>query len=331
VRQRWKTPRGPNLIFVTFFRNTFDFMEKALVLGAAGQIGTELVAALRSKWGTDNVIATDLRPEALEAPAFALNAMDEPALRALVQEHQITEVYHLVAMLSATGEKMPEKAWELNMLTLFHVLNLAKEGLIKRVFWPSSIAAFGPNTPALDTPQYSPMDPTTVYGISKLAGELWCQYYHQKFGVDVRSLRYPGLISWKTLPGGGTTDYAIDIFHSARKENAYTSFLAADTRLPMMHMEDAIRATLSLMEAPAESVKVRTSYNVSGIDFTPAELAESLRRHYPDLAMTYAPDFRQAIAASWPQRMDDSQARADWGWAPRYDLTAMVDDMVAHI
>lgn len=306
-------------------------MEKALVLGAAGQIGTELVAALRAKWGTENVIATDLRLDALEAPAYALNAIDEPALRTLVQEQGITEVYHLVAMLSATGEKMPEKAWELNMMTLFHVLNLAKEGLLKRVFWPSSIAAFGPNTPAQDTPQYSPMDPTTVYGISKLAGELWCQYYHQKFGVDVRSLRYPGLISWKTLPGGGTTDYAIDIFHAARKENAYTSFLAADTRLPMMHMEDAIRATLSLMEAPSESVKVRTSYNVSGIDFTPAELAENLRRHYPGLGMTYAPDFRQTIAASWPQRMDDAEARADWGWSPRFDLSAMVDDMVAHI
>jgi len=307
------------------------FMEKALVLGAAGQIGTELVAALRAELGHENVVATDLHPEKLEAPCFALNAMDGEALRALVIEHEITQVYHLVAMLSATGEKMPEKAWDLNMTTLFNVLNLAKEGLLKRVFWPSSIAAFGPNTPALDTPQYSPMDPSTVYGISKLAGELWCQYYYEKFGVDVRSLRYPGLISWKTLPGGGTTDYAIDIFHAARRENAYTSFLGADTRLPMMHMDDAIRATLMLMHAPTECVKVRTSYNVSGVDFTPSELADSMRRHYPTLSMDYAPDFRQAIAASWPQRMDDAQARADWGWTPHYSLDAMVDDMVAHI
>ncbi|MGB4560821.1 MAG: NAD-dependent epimerase/dehydratase family protein [Schleiferiaceae bacterium] len=306
-------------------------MEKALVLGAAGQIGTELVAALRARMGQENVIATDLRAEALEEPCFALNAMDEAALRDLVQTHEITQVYHLVAMLSATGEKMPEKAWELNMMTLFHVLNLAKEGLLKRVFWPSSIAAFGPNTPAVDTPQYSPMDPTTVYGISKLAGELWCQYYHDKYGVDVRSIRYPGLISWKTLPGGGTTDYAIDIFHAARREGAYTSFLAANTRLPMMHMEDAIRATLSLMEAPVDQIKIRSSYNVPGVDFTPAELAESMRRHYPDLAMTYAPDFRQAIASSWPQRMDDGKAREDWGWQPSYTLDRMVDDMVAHI
>ena len=306
-------------------------MKKALVLGAAGQIGTELVAALRTRLGAENVWATDLRREGLTQPCAELNAMDEEALRTLVQEQGITQVYHLVAMLSATGEKMPEKAWALNMNTLFYVLNMAKEGLIKQVFWPSSIAAFGPNTPVLDTPQYSPMDPTTVYGISKLAGELWCQYYHEKYGVDVRSLRYPGLISWKTLPGGGTTDYAIDIFHAARKENTYTCFLEAETRLPMMHMEDAIRATLSLMEAPEEKVKIRTSYNVSGVDFTPAELALEMKRHYPTLYMRYAPDFRQAIAASWPQRMDDARAKNDWGWKPHYTLSTLVDDMVAHI
>ncbi len=306
-------------------------MEKALVLGAGGQIGTELVSALRTQMGPENVWATDLHPEKLEAPFLALNALDGEALRAIVVEHRITQVYHLVAMLSATGEKMPEKAWELNMTTLFHVLNLAKEGLLKRVFWPSSIAAFGPNSPRIDTPQYSAMDPTTVYGISKLAGELWCQYYHEKYGVDVRSVRYPGLISWKTLPGGGTTDYAIDIFHAARRENAFTCFLEAHTRLPMMHMEDAIRATLMLMDAPADQVKVRTSYNLSGIDFTPEELATSLRRHYPSLDMSYAPDFRQSIAASWPQRVDDGPARQDWGWAPYYSLDSMVDDMVAHL
>jgi nucleoside-diphosphate-sugar epimerase len=234
-------------------------------------------------------------------------------------------------MLSATGEKMPDKAWALNMDTLFIVLDMAKEGLLDRVFWPSSIAAFGPTTPRVDTPQYTVMDPTTVYGVSKLAGELWCQYYRQKFGVDVRSLRYPGLISWKTPPGGGTTDYAIDIFHAARRDGRYTSFLDAETRLPMMHMEDAIRATLQLMAAPKESLSVHTSYNVAAVDFTPAELAAAIAQRMPGFTMDYAPDFRQAIANSWPQRIDDAEARRDWGWSPRYDLDALVDDMMTHI
>lgn len=306
-------------------------MEKVLILGAAGQIGTELVNTLRAAYGNDQVIAADLRAADLSEPCIQIDATDEHALRELVTEEGVTVVYQLVAMLSATGEKMPEKAWALNMQALFAVLNLAKDQLIKQVFWPSSIAAFGPNTPALDSPQMTVMDPTTVYGISKLSGELWCQYYHDKYGVDVRSIRYPGLISWGAEPGGGTTDYAIDIFRAAKKDNAYTCFLAEDTRLPMMHMDDAIRATLELMNAPKEQLSIWTSYNVSGVDFTPFELAEALRKHYPDLAMRYAPDFRQAIASTWPQRIDDSQARLDWGWRPAYDLSDLVEDMVEHI
>lgn len=309
----------------------FGVMEKALVLGAAGQIGTELVEALREKYGHDQVIAADLRSDGLVAPCVQMDATDESALRDLVKREGVTQVYQLVAMLSATGEKMPEKAWQLNMAALFAVLNMARDGMIKQVFWPSSIAAYGPNTPVLDTPQYTVMDPTTVYGVSKLAGELWCQYYHNQYGVDVRSIRYPGLISWKAEPGGGTTDYAIDIFHAAKMDNAYTCFLAESTRLPMMHMSDAIRATLELMDAPAEDLTVWTSYNVAGVDFTPFELAEALRVHYPELAMRYAPDYRQAIASTWPQRVDDAQARADWNWRPEFDLEALVSDMVANV
>ena len=309
----------------------FDPMNKVLVLGAGGQIGTELVAALRSERGPENVWAADLRADALIQPAVALDATDAAAVRDLVVREGIREVYQLVAMLSATGEKSPDKAWALNMDTLFIVLDMAREGLLDRVFWPSSIAAFGPTTPRVDTPQYTVMDPTTVYGVSKLAGELWCQYYRQKFDVDVRSLRYPGLISWKTPPGGGTTDYAIDIFHAARRDERYTSFLDAETRLPMMHMEDAIRATLQLMAAPKESLRVHTSYNVAAVDFTPAELAAAIAQRMPGFTMDYAPDFRQAIANSWPQRIDDAEARRDWGWNPRYDLDALVDDMMAHI
>jgi len=306
-------------------------MEKVLILGAAGQIGTELVNTLRATYGNDQVIAGDLLAANLSEPCIQIDATDEHALRELVTKEGVTVVYQLVAMLSATGEKLPEKAWALNMQALFAVLNLAKDQLIKQVFWPSSIAAFGPNTPTLDSPQMTVMDPTTVYGISKLSGELWCQYYHDKYGVDVRSIRYPGLISWGAEPGGGTTDYAIDIFRSAKKDNAYTCFLAEDTRLPMMHMDDAIRATLELMNAPKEQLSIWTSYNVSGVDFTPFELAEALRKHYPDLAMRYAPDFRQAIASTWPQRIDDSQARLDWGWQPAYDLSDLGQDMVEHI
>lgn len=309
--------------------------ENILILGASGQIGSELTMKLREMYGNDHVVATDLKEPAKEVlesgPFEVLNAMNEPRLREIVEEYNITQVYHLVAMLSATAEKNPELGWDLNMTTLFHVLNLAKEKKINRVFWPSSIAAFGPNTPMQNTPQYSVMDPTTVYGISKLAGELWCQYYHQKFGVDVRSIRYPGLISWKTEPGGGTTDYAIDIFYEALKNGEYTCFLSKDSYLPMMYMDDAIRATLELMHAPSEKVKIRTSYNLGGISFSPAALAEAIKKHLPDFKIEYAPDFRDAIAASWPDSIDDTDAQNHWGWKQAFDLDGMTKAMLENI
>jgi nucleoside-diphosphate-sugar epimerase len=246
----------------------------------------------------------------------------------VIQRYGITQVYHLVAMLSATAEKAPEKGWDLNMTSLFHTLNLAKEGIIKKLYWPSSIAVFGPTTPRVQTPQFTVMEPATVYGISKQSGEMWCNYYHKRYGVDVRSLRYPGLISWKSEPGGGTTDYAVDIFYKALQEGRYTSFLQAGTVLPMMYMDDAIRATISLVEAPAEQVKVRTSYNVAAISFDPEALAASIRTYLPQFELSYAPDFRQAIADGWPQSIDDSVARADWGWKHHFDLDAMTQAML---
>lgn len=306
--------------------------DKVLVLGASGQIGTELVMALRQLHGAANVVASDLREPALEVmesgPFEIINAMDLPRLTEVIQLYGITQVYHLVAMLSATAEKAPEKGWDLNMTSLFHTLNLAKEGIIKKLYWPSSIAVFGPTTPRVQTPQFTVMEPATVYGISKQSGEMWCNYYHKRYGVDVRSLRYPGLISWKSEPGGGTTDYAVDIFYKALQEGRYTSFLQAGTVLPMMYMDDAIRATISLVEAPAEQVKVRTSYNVAAISFDPDALAASIRTYLPQFELSYAPDFRQAIADGWPQSIDDSVARADWGWKHHFDLDAMTQAML---
>jgi nucleoside-diphosphate-sugar epimerase len=309
--------------------------ETILVLGAAGQIGSDLVMELRRRHGNEQVIATDLKdahPDVMQSGPFEyLNALDLPELRAIVERYNVKEIYHLVAMLSATAEQHPEKGWELNMESLFHVLNLAKEGIIKKIFWPSSIAVFGPTTPRHQTPQQTVMEPSTVYGISKLAGELWCAYYHQKFGVDVRSIRYPGLISHKAEPGGGTTDYAIHIFHEAIKTGAYNSFLGPQSYLPMMYMPDAIKATLQLMEAPAENIKVRTSYNLGGISFSPEEIATELKKHLPNFEMGYAPDFRQAIADSWPASIDDSAATRDWGWQPTWTLAPMVQDMFENI
>jgi nucleoside-diphosphate-sugar epimerase len=306
--------------------------DKVLVLGASGQIGTELVMALRQLHGAANVVASDLREPAREVlesgPFEVINAMDLPRLTEVIRQYGITQVYHLVAMLSATAEKAPEKGWDLNMTSLFHTLNLAKEGVIKKLYWPSSIAVFGPTTPRVQTPQFTVMEPATVYGISKQSGEMWCNYYHRRYGVDVRSLRYPGLISWKSEPGGGTTDYAVDIFYKALQEGRYTSFLKAGTVLPMMYMDDAIRATIGLMEAPAEQVKVRTSYNVAAISFDPEELAASIRRYLPGFELNYAPDFRQAIADGWPQSIDDAVARTDWGWKPEFDLDAMTRAML---
>jgi nucleoside-diphosphate-sugar epimerase len=313
-------------------------MKKVLVIGASGQIGTELIVGLRSRFGNESIIASDLQDQPKEAlkngPYEKLDIMDDQALRAIVKKHEVTEIYLLAALLSATAEKNPDFAWKLNMEGLFHVLNLAKEGIIKKIFWPSSIAVFGPTTPSDQTPQFTIMEPTTVYGISKLAGERWCEYYAKQFNVDVRSIRYPGLISYTSLPGGGTTDYAVDIFYSANRKEAYNCFLSADTALPMMYMEDAINATISLMEAPAESVKIRSSYNLGGISFTPAEIFNEIKKHRPSFEITYSPDFRQKIADSWPSSIDDSRAKTDWGWKAAYDLEKMVkimlDNVLAH-
>lgn len=308
---------------------------KILIIGACGQIGTELTATLRTKYGDKNVVAGDIREgndELMQGGPFEIiDATDKAAIEAVVKKHQITEVYLMAAMLSATAEKYPDKGWDLNMNSLFHVLNLAKEKQIKKVFWPSSIAVFGPTTPKTKTPQQTVMEPTTVYGISKQAGERWCEYYHKKYGVDVRSVRYPGLISWKTMPGGGTTDYAIDIYHQAIKDNRYTCFLNSKTTLPMMYMDDAIRATINLMEAPTEQVKVRSSYNLAAISFNPEEITKSIQNHLPSFKIAYDPDFRQAIADSWPQSIDDSNAQEDWGWKHRFDLDKITEVMLEKV
>jgi nucleoside-diphosphate-sugar epimerase len=306
---------------------------RILIIGANGQIGTELTHALLERHGREAIVTSDLAPEGrvIGVRHEVLDATETSALTAIVERHQVTQIYLLAAALSARGEQHPKWAWDLNMKGLLNVLELARTHKLERVFWPSSIAAFGPSTPRKHTPQKTVMDPTTVYGISKLAGEGWCAWYHRSHGVDVRSLRYPGLISWKTAPGGGTTDYAVEIFHAALKQGHYTSFLGADTALPMMYMPDAIRATLELMEAPADTVRERQSYNLAGISFTPAEIGATITRQMPDFALHYAPDFRQAIADSWPGSIDDSAAQRDWGWKGRYDLDAMVHDMLENL
>ena len=305
---------------------------KILIIGACGQIGTELTMALRTKYGNDNVIASDIREgnrELMQSGPFEIaDATNFNQIEDLVAQYNIDEIYLMAAMLSATAEKFPMKGWELNMNSLFHVLNIAKEKKVSKVFWPSSIAVFGSTSPKEDTPQTTVMEPSTVYGISKQAGERWCEYYNKKYGVDVRSVRYPGLISYKTPPGGGTTDYAVEIYHEALKEKKYTSFLSEDTALPMMFMDDAIRATISIMEAPAENIKVRSSYNLSALSFTPKVLAASIKAEIPEFTIDYAPDFRQAIADSWPSSIDDSQARADWGWKHEFDLARMTREML---
>ena len=306
---------------------------KILIIGANGQIGSELAQALALRHGDANIITSDLAPEG-RVPQLThemLDVTDAAALATVVKRHSITQIYHLAAALSATGEKHPMWAWDLNMKGLLNVLELARTQKLDRIFWPSSIAAFGPSTPMLDTPQTTVMDPTTIYGISKLAGERWCAWYHKNHGVDVRSLRYPGLISYKTPPGGGTTDYAIEIFHSALKTNQYSCFLEQGQGLPMMYMADALRATIELMEAPAASIKQRGSYNLAGVSFTPAEIAAEIALQLPGFEIAYAPDFRQAIAASWPQRIDDSEAQQDWGWQLKYDLRAMTTDMLTQL
>ncbi|MDN4164679.1 L-threonine 3-dehydrogenase [Cytophagales bacterium LB-30] len=309
--------------------------ERILVIGACGQLGSELTLALRDKFGKSNVVAADInpptQPDLADGPFEKLNILDAKRLGEVVDAHKITQIYHLAALLSATGEKNPLFAWELNMDGLLYVLELAKEKKLHKVYWPSSIAAFGPNTPRQNTPQHCVMDPNTVYGISKQAGERWCEYYFQKFGVDVRSLRYPGLIGYKTPPGGGTTDYAVDIYYKAVDKVPFTSFLQKGTYLPMMYMPDAIKATIDLMEVEAERVKIRSSYNLSSMSFAPEEVAASIQKVYPDFTISYAPDFRQKIADSWPMSIDDSQARADWGWQHQYDLDAMTHDMIHNL
>ena len=306
-----------------------------LILGACGQIGTELTLALRQKYGNESVVASDIRrsdlAELQDGPFEILDASDADALRAVCEQYKIHTVYHLVAMLSATGEKFPMKAWDLNMQSLLHVLELAREGVIQKIFWPSSIAVFGPTTPKEHTPQQTIMEPSTVYGISKLAGERWCEYYFNKYGVDVRSIRYPGLIPWKSQPGGGTTDYAVEIYYKALEEGRYTSFLSEQRALPMMYMDDAIRATIELTEAPAEQVKVRNSYNLAGISFDPVTIAASIAGHIEEFEMDCVPDFRENIAASWPASIDDSAAQADWNWTPEYDLEAMTAAMLGNL
>lgn len=308
---------------------------KTIVIGAGGQIGTELVHALRAKRGNDNVIAADLKddcPKGLAGAQYVkMDVMDREAVRKYIIDNNIQEVYLLAALLSATAEKNPDFAWRLNMEGLFTILDLAKEGYVKKIFWPSSIAVFGPTTPKVNTPQLTIMEPTTVYGISKQAGERWCEYYFNKFGVDVRSIRYPGLISYTSLPGGGTTDYAVDIFYQAKLGNKFSCFLKEDTPLPMMYMEDAIRATIELMEAPADEIKVRSSYNLSGCSFTPKELSEEIKKHIPAFQIEYNPDFRQAIADSWPGSIDDSAAREQWGWKENFSTKSLVEIMLKNV
>lgn len=310
-------------------------MKKVLVIGAGGQIGSELVLELRKRFGNESVIASDVKeecPEVLRNGIYKqIDVLKRDELWNYVKEQNITEIYLLAALLSATAEKHPDFAWKLNMEGLFNVLDLAKQKIINKIFWPSSIAVFGPTTPKENTPQKTVMEPTTVYGISKQAGERWCEYYHNVYGVDVRSIRYPGLISYTSLPGGGTTDYAVDIFYNVKKRNTYTCFLSENTALPMMYMEDAIKATVDLMEAPAEQIKERSSYNLAGISFTPKTLSEAIQKIQPDFTIDYAPDFRQKIADSWPSSIDDSVAKKDWGWQEKFDLDAMVKVMLDNV
>ncbi|CAE7241756.1 unnamed protein product [Symbiodinium microadriaticum] len=309
-------------------------MEKILVIGAGGQLGTELVLELRSVYGEENVLASDLKKvnqTHLTQPYMQLDACDYDAVLEVIKNEKISQVYHLAAILSANAETDPRRAWDINMDSLLHILEIARLGHIRKLYWPSSIAVFGPDTPKKDTPQFTLTSPTAIYGISKLAGERWCEYYHKKYGVDVRSLRYPGLIGYKSLPGGGTTDYAVDIFHKAIKGEKFISFLSKDTVLPMMYMRDAVRATLQLMESPAESLTVRSSYNVASMSFSPQEIYEELRVHFPTFVIEYNPDHRQQIANSWPSSIDDTVARTDWNWRHQYDLGKMTVDMIKHL
>jgi nucleoside-diphosphate-sugar epimerase len=306
-----------------------------LVIGAAGQIGSELLLALRSAHGTDNVIASDVHatpPDAIaDGPYEQMDVLNPKRLSEIVVGHKTQEVYHLAALLSATAEKNPALGWDLNMNGLSNVLDLAREGHIKRMFWPSSIAVFGPHTPKYNTPQRTVMEPTTVYGITKVAGESWCEYYHKRYGIDIRSVRYPGIISHKSAPGGGTTDYAVHIFHEALKSGHYTSFVSEGAELPMMYMPDATKAVMEIMAAPSEKIGVRTSYNIAGFSFTPAALAQAIRKHIPAFSIDYEPDYRDNIARSWPCSLDDAMANEHWSWKPDYSIDDMVEDMLLNL
>lgn len=309
--------------------------EKILVIGACGQIGVELTLELRKIYGGANVVASDLREENPllkgTGPYVSLDVMNKEMLHVQVIRQNFTQIYLLAAILSATGEKNPNLAWHLNMQSLLNVLEIAKDENIHKIYWPSSIAVFGPTSPKKNCPQQTIIEPSTVYGISKYAGEFWCNYFNHRYAVDVRSLRYPGLISYKSQPGGGTTDYAIEIFHDAIEENKYTCFLKEDTYLPMMYMPDAIRATIEVMEAEADKITVRTSYNISGMSFSPKEIAAEIRKHIPGFTISYQPDYRLPIAESWPQSIDDSVANKDWGWKPKYNLAALTSDMIKNL
>lgn len=307
--------------------------DKILVIGSSGQLGTELVQNLRSVYGPENVIASDIKmtDQAKEGPFEVVDVLNAAGLLEVIKKHGVTQVYLLAALLSATAEKNPKFAWNLNMNGLLNVLDLAKEKIIQKIYWPSSIAVFGPNTPKQNTPQFTVMEPSTVYGISKQAGERWCEYYFNKYAVDVRSLRYPGLIGWKSAPGGGTTDYAVHIFHEALKSGSYECFLSENSTLPMMYMPDAIKATIGIMQADADKIKIRSSYNLAGFSFSPEEIAREIRNHIPDFTITYKPDSRQQIADSWPQSIDASRAGQDWGWKPEFDLAGMTADMIRNL
>ncbi len=309
--------------------------DKILVIGACGQIGVELTAALRNLFGNENVIASDLREEhpllVGTGPYVTCDVMNKELLVSIIRQHHITQVYLLAAISSATGEKNPGLAWQINMQSLLNLLDIARDEKLEKLYWPSSIAVFGPNSPKQNTPQHTIIEPTTVYGISKYAGEQWCAYYHKNYGIDVRSLRYPGLISYKSAPGGGTTDYAIEIYHKALAEGSYECFLGEDTYLPMMYMPDAIRATIELMQAPAASIKNRTAYNLSAMSFSPKEIAASIQKHIPDFTIRYKPDFRQQIADSWPQSINDREAQDHWNWKPQFDLETMTADMLKNL
>ena len=306
--------------------------EKILIIGANGQIGSVLYKTLLKEYADNQVIASDIRPPKKAHSRFeTLDVLDLTQLAALIDKHQITQIYHLAAILSANAEQQPKQAWNLNMNGLFNVLNVAKEKKINKVFFPSSIAVFGPDSPKKRTPQNAVLSPTTVYGISKVAGESWCNYYWRKYNLDVRSVRFPGVIGHQTIAGGGTTDYAVEIFHAAIKGKKYTCFLKEDTYLPMLYMPDAIDAILQLMSAPASSIKLRTSYNLAGTSFSPKELATEIQNHIPNFKVNYQADFRQAIADSWPNSIDDTKARKDWNWSSNYNLAEMTADMIKHL